>query len=293
MYFIAIDIGNTMIKYALVSLNLEIEFFDFIETPNNLHSFWCTMEKIVLQLKQYDLNIHKIGISCPGQSHDTCAKVGGRIKYLLNMNIKKQFEEKFNLETHILNDGKCAGLAEYRAGSAMRQESAVIITIGTAIAGAIILNDKLILGQSFNAGEFSWYRVRNFNGQEELLYKVSSISAICRTMKDLKGIDLSGSEIFHKAKNYDSDCCKIIENAAYGIADLITNLQCLIDPSVFCIGGFLCSDDFFINMINMSLNLIWKRHQIKIRMPEVVAGTFKGKAGLIGAVINCQEKEEC
>lgn len=293
MKYVGIDIGNTMIKYALISSELKIQFFNSIETPDNLDDFWMIMDNIYRQIKQCNSNIHMIGISCPGQSHDISAKVGGRIKYLYDMNMKEEFEEKFDLETHILNDGKCAGLAEYKVGSAIGRESAVIITIGTAIAGAVFSNNALILGSSLNAGEFSWYRVRDSDGQVKLLYKVSSISAICKYVKKIKGIDLSGTEIFNKAKNHDSDCQKIIENAAYGIADLIANLQCLIDPSVFCIGGFLCSEDFFINLINLRLDSIWKSHKTNIKKPEVIAGALKGAAGVIGAVINCQDKEQC
>jgi glucokinase len=61
--------------------------------------------------------------------------------------------ERLGLPVFVDNDGNTAALAEHRAGAARGASEAVVITLGTGIAGGLILRDELYRGAFGAAGE--------------------------------------------------------------------------------------------------------------------------------------------
>lgn len=61
--------------------------------------------------------------------------------------------ERLGLPVFLDNDGNTAALAEHRAGAARGASEAIVITLGTGIAGGLILHDELYRGAFGAAGE--------------------------------------------------------------------------------------------------------------------------------------------
>ena len=61
--------------------------------------------------------------------------------------------ERLGLPVFVDNDGNTAALAEHRAGAARGVSEAIVITLGTGIAGGLILRDELYRGAFGAAGE--------------------------------------------------------------------------------------------------------------------------------------------
>jgi glucokinase len=61
--------------------------------------------------------------------------------------------ERLGLPVFVDNDGNTSALAEHRAGAAHGFSEAVVITLGTGIAGGLILRDELYRGAFGAAGE--------------------------------------------------------------------------------------------------------------------------------------------
>jgi glucokinase len=61
--------------------------------------------------------------------------------------------ERLGVPVFIDNDGNTSALAEHRAGAARGASEAVVITLGTGIAGGLILRDELYRGAFGAAGE--------------------------------------------------------------------------------------------------------------------------------------------
>src|SRR6201996_1329239 len=61
--------------------------------------------------------------------------------------------ERLGLPVFVDNDGNCAALAEHRAGACQGYREAIVVTLGTGIAGGLILRDELYRGARGSAGE--------------------------------------------------------------------------------------------------------------------------------------------
>jgi glucokinase len=61
--------------------------------------------------------------------------------------------ERIGLPVFVDNDGNTSALAEHRAGAAHGASDAIVITLGTGIAGGLILGDELYRGAFGAAGE--------------------------------------------------------------------------------------------------------------------------------------------
>ena len=71
--------------------------------------------------------------------------------------------ERLGLPVFVDNDGNCAALAEHRAGAARGASEAIVLTLGTGIAGGLILRDELYRGALGAAGEIG-HMVIDFDG---------------------------------------------------------------------------------------------------------------------------------
>jgi glucokinase len=61
--------------------------------------------------------------------------------------------QRLGLPVFVDNDGNCTALAEHRAGACRGAEDAIVLTLGTGIAGGLILSGELYHGARGAAGE--------------------------------------------------------------------------------------------------------------------------------------------
>jgi len=59
------------------------------------------------------------------------------------------------------NDGRCAAIAESKYGSGRNSKVFAMLTLGTGIGGALVIDGKLFDGSSFDAGDFGHHVIRS------------------------------------------------------------------------------------------------------------------------------------
>lgn len=141
---IGIDIGGSHIAAGLVTN--EGELIDKETRDVNIFSPNIIEEEINILLEKHNLkkeDISKIGVAAPGNPSKTC------IRNLVNLgieefNITSFLQERYNIEVHIKNDGKCAGLAEKKYGALQNYNDAVFLCMGTGVGSAVFLNGELL-----------------------------------------------------------------------------------------------------------------------------------------------------
>jgi len=70
-----------------------------------------------------------------------------------NVPLADWLEAKTGLPTVLANDANCAGLAEAWLGAGRQFRNLILLTLGTGVGGAIILDRKLFIGHQGTAGE--------------------------------------------------------------------------------------------------------------------------------------------
>lgn len=155
--YMVFDIGGTFVKYAILDRSGNIFIQGKFPTPQqSLDELLLEMFSTIERYEEYE--VKGISICCPGvvDSYQGVVYYGGCLTYLHEVNLKQKFIEKFKLPVSIENDGKAAALAELWRGGVNQSKHAVILVLGSAIGGGIVIDGKLHRGQHFSAGEVSY-----------------------------------------------------------------------------------------------------------------------------------------
>ncbi len=104
--------------------------------------------------------IQALGLGIPGNVDPR----DGSTRYLPSfpwgrIEIGKLFETQLQLPVIMRNDGRCAALAESRLGSGRHSSIFALLTLGTGIGGALIVDGKLFDGATFDAGDFGHHTI--------------------------------------------------------------------------------------------------------------------------------------
>lgn len=292
--FIGIDIGGTSVKYGLVDSDANIlNVFEFKaryingdytllqDTIDGLDEF-LREESIKLD------NIEAIGISATGQISDDGKVIGtaGHIPNWLGVDIKKEFEDRYNKPVSVINDANSMVVAEKRFGAAKGCKHVVGITIGTGVGGGIIVNNQLLTGADGIAGEVGHILINecdiidNYNraGSYE---DAASTTVLVNSVKKLGYKNVDGKVIFNELiKNDDVKIAydKWLNNITRGLVSLIH----IFNPEIIVIGGGVSVREEFISELKSKvLHSVMPSFSKNLKFEAAKLGN---NAGLLGAI---------
>jgi len=235
---IAVDIGGTSIKYALVSSGGEILSSGNLPTEAEKGIEILLSKLDTLIQKFLSVEILGIAISATGQIDYYQGKVvGGNpiIPGWIGCELVKLLEEKYHLPCILENDVNCAALGEAWIGAGKEKKDFLCLTIGTGIGGGIILNHQLYRGASSVAGEFGKLYLQN---KKEVYEKYASMSALVRKVQEKSGKHWNGKEIFDCY--WRGENCNITALVDEWIHDIVEGLKVLLylwNPACIILGG--------------------------------------------------------
>ena len=157
------------------------------------------------------------------------------------------------------NDANAAAWAEWRFGAAQGQSHLVMITLGTGIGGAILMDGHLMRGRFGIAGEFGHMQVvpggqRCECGNRGCWEQYASGNALVREARSLMvakspiatdllervhgdPTQLTGPVITEAARDGDPTAVELFAEVGQWLGVGIANLAAAFDPGMFVIGG--------------------------------------------------------
>ncbi len=166
--------------------------------------------------------------------------------------------ERLGLPVFVDNDGNNAALAEHRAGAARGVSDAIVLTLGTGIAGGLILGGRLYRGSRGGAGELGHMEIE-FDGPlckdncpgrgcaelfasgPALVREATRLAAerpqsgLSRAVAD--GRELVGPLITELAHDGDDAAIEAVELIGARLGVIITNVVNIFNPEIVVIGG--------------------------------------------------------
>jgi glucokinase len=159
---IGIDLGGTRIKS--VALDREGNILHQLYTPtyDGDDSIWkqataASIEELKSKLGTSDF---VVGISAPGlpnEKNSAIAFMPGRLRGLENFDWSSFVTHR----TWIINDAVGAMMAEAKLGAAKNKKNVVLITLGTGVGGAILIDGKPYQGSFQKAGHIGHITLDN------------------------------------------------------------------------------------------------------------------------------------
>ncbi|MDR7079476.1 glucokinase [Neobacillus niacini] len=284
------DIGGTFVKHALINQDGEIIEKGKLPTPK-VEAQTNLLAEIQQMVSQYQLRgtIAAIGISSCGIIKNGQVLLSANIPGYTGFTIEKQLSERLSLPVYVENDVRCAGLGEMWKGSAVGKENFVLLTLGTGIGGAVVIDGKLIKGNNGFAGELGHMIIEQEGrlcgcGAAGCYEQYASTSALLRDYQkeSLDGKAISGEEYMLRLSQNDPIAITCYQRFIdYIVSGLVTIAHFINPESIIIGGGIIENGDRLINDIRKTFeNKVMTIYQ---STTSIEAAVLKNDASIMGA----------
>lgn len=259
MHSIGIDIGGTKIAGALVDANGNI--LQESKVPSPADSADGLLAAVVDLVQDLSLNRSILGVGVAAAGFIDAA--AANVIYAPNLNwrnepLKNRLQSKIDFPVVIENDANAAGWAEYRYGAGRGYKHMTMLTIGTGVGGAIIVDGRVLRGGFGVAGELGHMRVVPDGlpcgcGQNGCLESYGSGTALLKSARALANSadpvgarlreleatagELSGAQVYQAIIEGDPGALRLLEQLGTHLGRAIASLSAILDPEVVVIGG--------------------------------------------------------
>ena len=222
--YLSIDIGGTEIKSALIDHSGNIFEKNHVPTPHQKEAFLAAIFAVVEPVLD---KVTAICVSLPGVVNPATGEVRftGALGFMGTFNFAAYLESRAHCPVYVGNDANCATLAEMWLGNLNGISSGAVITLGTSVGGGIVINNQLLHGPHFQAGELSAMIIDN--DAPELHYSTmgatTSAVKMIETMADICDIKdkTDGRRVFKEINHHNPVIWSLFEGFCRRVAILI------------------------------------------------------------------------
>lgn len=144
----------------------------------------------------------------------------------------------------IENDANCGALAEVLFDPNIKDFA--YFAIGTGVGGSVVIDRKIHRGASMKAGEFGYaYSINT----KDNLSSLSTMPNVKRRLYKDKDIDKTSYQIFDYFLEKKEPYYSYVKDANRELVKAMYNIQYILDPECFVIGGGISSDERYIKAI--------------------------------------------
>lgn len=281
---IGIDMGGSRVKGVAVNAEGRVLHCSYADIDNNDGVTWKkavadTMNEL---LQKLDTKTNVIGISAPGLPDDNNTSIAfmpGRIQGLENFSWKDFLKHP----VYVLNDAVAALIAESKFGAAKKRKHVVMLTLGTGVGGAILIDGKPYQGAFHKAGHLG-HMVINDESECDVTGMPGSLEECignCSIQRRSKGKFTSTREMLTAYRNGDvlakEIWLKSVRQLAVGLAS-ITNI---LSPQTIVLGGGIteAGDDLFEPLNDYMAQYEWRAGGNKVEIRKAMYGDLSGAVG--------------
>ncbi len=294
-YILGIDWGGTYIKSGLVDDKGKIVSKE-VFASTGLKKRDIFVGKLHSLVSALGGKIKAVGIGAPGiiNSKD------GFIYYLPNVPgwenypLKKVLRQKLKLPVFIDNDANIFALAEARLGAAKDVERAIFLTLGTGLGGAVILNGKILEGET-SASELGHVPIdlkgkrcncggrgciETFVGNKYLLDRYNKLKKQKTRIKEV-------SHIFKKALTGEREALMVWREFSKALGMFLSGMINVFNPQIIIFGGGVSGAfKVFKPLVTQQIHeqAMWPQ----VKGLKLVKAKLKD-AGIVGAAILAKE----
>lgn len=273
---IGVDIGGTTIKGSL------FENGKITKEANSPTHGKEGREKILESLfgvigSLIGKDVSHIGISSAGNidpERGVCVYATDNLLGWSGLDVKTTVQNKFGTDCSVDNDAVCALKGELTAYP--DAQNVTMLTFGTGLGGASLINGKILRGKNFDAGRWGHFCLvkngRKCNcGKRGCAETYLSATALLKDgRKKIKNLT-SCKELFERAAGGDERAKAVLEKFGENLNLLLDDIRTAIAPDLIILGGGVAQSEALIS------DLIAKKD-------DIAFARLGNRAGMIGAV---------
>ena len=292
-YAVAIDVGGTNTRVALVNERLEItDRQQFSTNPENPGE---TLSKISEVIRDYGEKIVGVGMSCPGPLD----LIHGQILTPPNLHgdwqhlfVARELSTLTGLPVYLNNDGNLAALAEAVAGEGKDYRYVQFLTVSTGIGSGFVIDRQIYQGAHGWANEVE-NTVMWEGGPCHGTILPGGIEGISSGTAITTRAKKAGLQVKHAGEVNDlaKSAEKIMTDAKLHLANFIAGIYNLTDPDIVILGGSVAIKiEGFVEEVEVLVKS--KVYEAQRSFIKVRKSILNEDSGLIGAAYLAFSKEK-
>lgn len=281
---IGIDLGGSRIKAVAIDKQGNIACQQYLPTNDGDDALWKNAVYSAVQDVKSKLHCtyHTIGISAPGlpnENNTAIAFMPGRLQGLENF----MWSEFLNAKTFVLNDAISAMMGEARFGAAKDRKNVVMITLGTGVGGAILIDGKPYQGAFQKAGHIG-HMVIDSDGEPDIIGIPGSLEdAIgnCSIEKRTSGKFKNTIQLLEAYRDGDGFAQEVWLTSVKKLAVGLASLTNILSPELIIIGGGIAEADrdLFEPLERFMDQYEWRAGGNRTEIVKAQYGDFSGAVG--------------
>ena len=288
-YVVAVDVGGTEIKSALVDSDFTVIATTTAPTPKADTTGAETVKAIAAIVTQFSTQhpVDAVGLAVPGALDEPAgtSRWSGNLQWK-NLPIRDLLHAAIKIPVAFGHDVRTAAVAEVRNGAAKGARNAIFIPVGTGIAAAFIIDGEIRSAEGY-AGEIGHINVNGkypcVCGKTGCLEAASSTLAISKAYEAQSGkTGTTTEEIYKLVVAADPVATQVWNDATDAMARACETLITLLAPEVIVFGGGLSNaGETFLKPIRdyLDSSLTFQRK------PRLEIAQYGAKAGTIGCAM--------
>jgi glucokinase len=284
-YLIGIDLGGSSVKAVAVTeegtllakRNLPFDSSDPM-------SFASRIQEVLVEFRAaHGESFESIGLSAPGLAspeEDSISFMPGRLQGLEDLNWTEFLKSEKSVL--VLNDAHAALVGESWVGAGKGMQNVIMITLGTGVGGAAIVNGNLLRGQIGRAGHLGHVSL-DIEGQRDVCGTPGSLEVLignCTIEQRSQGRFKTTHELVQRYEQGDSQAKTIWLKSVKALACAINSYINILDPEAVIVGGGIARSgaSLFEPLEEFLRQIEWQPggHQARLLSAELgeLAGAF-------------------
>ncbi len=303
MIALGMDIGGTRIKAGLVEHTGRIVAQREVATPTSPEQFKQTVQAIISDLGVDETRLAGVGVGCKGIINHQTTRIEvlpGLLRPLEGELLSELIPLKAPVRAD--NDAKVAMVGEMVWGAARGRRHAILLTLGTGVGGAIVVDGKLLRGAGGVAGHLGHTTVMTDgpmcicgnHGCLEALFSADAIEAEAYRVVHSGCVSIltdrfrdhpervTCKDVFAAAAEGDAAAMTIRDRAIRHLGAAIAGLLHVLDPEVVILGGQIVeAGEALLEPLRREVH--WRSAGLLRRKAPIVEQQVKDRSGITGA----------
>lgn len=297
-YFIGIDLGGSSVKAIAVTQdgeklaqqNLDFDAAEGMQWAEHVASIVRELER------EQGSPASELGLSAPGlaaRDAQSIACMPGRLEGLVGLDWT-DFLKREN-PVQVLNDGHAALMGEAWLGAGQGGNDVIMLTLGTGVGGAALVEGNLLRGNIGRAGHFGHISL-NPEGEPDICGTPASLEMAignCTIETRSKGRFKSTHELVSAHLVGDEDATRIWLKSVKALAAGVAGLINVLDPEIVIIGGGIAraGDALFKPLAEFLDAMEWRPMGSAVRIAPAELGELAGAYGAASSSIRFAKKD--
>lgn len=283
-YFIGCDVGVTNVKTVLATPDGAVLARHMTDTGADASDWPARVKRHILDVEQRHGRAASVGVAAPGIAAPTGERIfwmQGRLDEVQGLNWTEFLGR--GEPVPVLNDAQAALAGEAWVGAAHGSRNVAMLTLGTGVGGALMVDGHLLRGAIGRAGHLGHVSL-NPDGPADVTRCPGSLESAMgnvtvearsegrfKTTHDLIAAHLAG----------DAHATDVWRRSVLALAAAVASVINVADPEVFVIGGGIAraGPALFDPLHNYLDRFEWRPHGHRAKVVPAALGEYAGALG--------------